>query len=29
VGVSTNVIDASWQALVESLELFLLRQGRA
>jgi hypothetical protein len=29
VGVSTNVIDASWQALVDSLEFFLLRQGRA
>lgn len=28
VGVSTNVIDASWQALVDSLEFFLLRQGR-
>jgi 2-isopropylmalate synthase len=29
VGVSTNVIDASWQALVDSLEFFLLRQGRS
>ncbi len=25
VGVSTNVIDASWQALVDSLEFFLLK----
>jgi 2-isopropylmalate synthase len=25
VGVSTNVIDASWQALVDSLEYFLLK----
>jgi len=27
VGVSTNIIDASWQALVDSMEYFLL-QGR-
>lgn len=27
VGVSTNVIDASWQALVDSLEFYLLRQA--
>lgn len=26
VGVSTNVIDASWQALVDSLEFYLLKQ---
>jgi 2-isopropylmalate synthase len=27
VGVSTNVIDASWQALVDSLEFYLLKQA--
>ena len=27
VGVSTNVIDASWQALVDSLDHFLMKQG--
>ena len=27
VGVSTNVIDASWQALVDSLEHFLLKSA--
>jgi 2-isopropylmalate synthase len=26
VGVSTNVIDASWQALVDSFEYFLLKR---
>lgn len=26
VGVSTNIIDASWQALVDSLEYFLMKQ---
>ncbi|GEP43251.1 citramalate synthase [Brevifollis gellanilyticus] len=26
VGVSTNVIDASWEALVDSLEYFLMKQ---
>jgi 2-isopropylmalate synthase len=26
VGVSTNVIDASWQALVDSFEYFLMKQ---
>ena len=26
VGVSTNVIDASWQALVDSLEFFLFKK---
>jgi 2-isopropylmalate synthase len=25
VGVSTNIIDASWQALVDSLEYFLMK----
>jgi 2-isopropylmalate synthase len=29
VGVSTNVIDASWQALVDSLEFYLMRQAAA
>jgi 2-isopropylmalate synthase len=27
VGVSTNVIDASWQALVDSLEFFLMKSA--
>ena len=28
VGVDLNIIDASWEALRESLEFFLARQGR-
>jgi 2-isopropylmalate synthase len=27
VGVSTNIIEASWQALVDSIEYRLLRRG--
>jgi 2-isopropylmalate synthase len=27
VGVSTNIIDASWQALVDSIEYFVMRQS--
>ena len=28
VGVSLNIIDASWEALVDALEYFLSRQAR-
>jgi len=27
VGVSTNIIEASWLALVDSVEYYLIRQG--
>ena len=27
VGVSTNIIDASWEALVDSIDYYLLQKG--
>ena len=27
VGVSSNIIEASWKALVDSIEVFLMRRG--